>query len=32
MERLNNHVSTLLVSSALSVGFVSVAAYFVLPA
>ena len=32
MERLNNHVSTLLVSSAMSVGLVSVAAYFVLPA
>lgn len=32
MERINNHVSTLLVSSALSVGFVSVTANFVLPA
>jgi type II secretory pathway component PulF len=32
MERLNNHVSTLLISSAAALGFVSVAAYFVLQA
>ena len=30
MERLNNHVSTLLASSALSAGLVSVGAYFTL--
>ena len=30
MERLNNHVSTLLVSSALAIGIVSGGAYFIL--
>lgn len=30
MERLNNHISTLLISSATVLGFVSVAAYFTL--
>ena len=30
MERLNNHVSTLLISSAAALGFASVAAYFAL--